>query len=90
MDLIDYYLQTEPGHLPALRACLRNPQGQATAECVSNLFNFQLDFAAGTLVVADDSGVFTSKVSARTQTFALDAVAARLKAAAAARAAPRG
>lgn len=80
MDLIDAYLQTEPGHLPVLRACLQNPQGQAKAECFSNLFNFQLDFAAGTLIVEDDTGVFAGKVPARTQTFALQAIAARLKA----------
>ena len=90
MDLIDAYLQTEPGHLPVLRACLQNPQEQATAECFSNLFNFQLDFAAGTLIVEDDTGVFAGKVPARTQTFALQAVAARLKAAATPRGTRRG
>lgn len=85
MDLIDAYLQTEPGHLPVLRACLQNPQGHPKAECFSNLFNFQLDFAAGTLIVEDDTGVFAGKVPARTQTFALQTVAARLKAAASTR-----
>ena len=71
MDLIDWYIQEEPDHVPSLLIELNNVSSHQQTEIISNLFNFKVDFVRKEVVIEDDCGLFCDAECDREMTSSL-------------------